>query len=78
MNSLKLISCLGSLQKGEAYKVLYLILEPKYENTNDFNMSFDELLYTGLTRCKRRLVIINFGNHEYDLKIRPLIDAVKQ
>lgn len=63
--------------KGWESEVLYLILEPKFENTNDFNMSFDELLYTGLTRCKKQLVIINFGNYEYDLKIRPLIEAAK-
>ncbi len=70
------ISTINSF-KGWESEVLYLILEPKFTNTNDFNMSFDELLYTGLTRCKRQLVIINFGNYEYDLKIRPLIDAAK-
>ena len=38
---------------------------------------FDELLYTGLTRSKRDLVVINFGNAEYDKKIRPLIEKLK-
>lgn len=63
--------------KGWESEVVFLILEPKYDNPTSFNMSFDELLYTGLTRCKRNLVIINFGNKEYDSKIRPLIDQLK-
>jgi len=63
--------------KGWESEVVFLILEPKYDNTTSFNFSFDELLYTGLTRCRRNLVIINFGNNEYDNKIRPIIDAVK-
>jgi ATP-dependent exoDNAse (exonuclease V) alpha subunit len=40
-------------------------------------MSFDELLYTGLTRCKRNLIIVNLGNAEYDKKMRPLIERMK-
>jgi hypothetical protein len=63
--------------KGWESEVVFLILEPKYDITTSFNLSFDELLYTGLTRCRRNLVIINFGNKEYDGKIKPLIDAVK-
>ena len=63
--------------KGWESEVVFLIIEPLYNMTTSFNMSFDELLYTGITRCKRNLVIINFGNAEYDKKIRPIIDAVK-
>lgn len=63
--------------KGWESDVVFLILEPKYDITTHFNLSFDELLYTGLTRCKRNLVIINYGNEEYDKKIRPIMDAVK-
>ena len=63
--------------KGWESDVVFLILEPRYDITTQFNLSFDELLYTGLTRCKRNLVIINYGNEEYDKKIRPIIDAVK-
>ena len=29
-----------------------------------------------MTRCKRNLIVINFGNEEYDKKIRPLIDNI--
>jgi hypothetical protein len=63
--------------KGWESEVVFLILEPKYDMTTAFNLSFDELLYTGLTRCRRNLIIINYGNEEYDKKIRPIIDAVK-
>lgn len=63
--------------KGWESEVVFLILEPKYDMTTEFNLSFDELLYTGLTRCKRNLIVINYGNAEYDQKIRPLIDYIK-
>jgi len=69
------ISTINSF-KGWESEVVFLIVEPIYDITTDFNLSFEELLYTGLTRCKRDLVIINFGNQEYDSKIRPIIDSV--
>lgn len=70
------ISTINSF-KGWESEVVFMIIEPKYEKTTSFNYSFDELLYTGLTRCKRNLFVINFGNAEYDNKIRPLIDRLK-
>lgn len=63
--------------KGWESELLFLILEPKYDKSTQFNLAFDELLYTGITRCRSNLVIVNFGNEEYDQKIRPLIEAVK-
>lgn len=70
------ISTINSF-KGWESEVVFLIIEPKYAASTSFNFSFDELLYTGLTRCRRNLVVINFGNEEYDMKIRPLIDRIK-
>lgn len=70
------ISTINSF-KGWESEVVFLILEQKYNSINSFNLSFDELLYTGLTRCKRNLVILNFGNEEYDKKMRPLIERLK-
>ncbi len=70
------ISTINSF-KGWESEVVFLILEPRYDRPTSFNLSFDELLYTGLTRCKKNLVIINFGNAEYDFKIRPLINSIK-
>lgn len=69
------ISTINSF-KGWESEVVFLILEPKYDKSTTFNLSFDELLYTGMTRCKRSLIVINFGNEEYDMKIRPLIDNI--
>lgn len=70
------ISTINSF-KGWESEVVFLILEPQYGGPTAFNQSFDELLYTGLTRCRRNLVVINFGNNEYDKKLRPLIYAIR-
>ena len=40
-------------------------------------MSFDEILYTGITRCRANLVLINFGNEEYHDKLKEMIEKVK-
>jgi len=71
------ISTINSF-KGWESEVVFLILEPKYESSTSFNMSFDELLYTGITRTIRNLEIINYGNEEYDEKIRPIINSLKK
>lgn len=70
------ISTINSF-KGWESEVVFLILEKKYDSSTLFNQSFDELLYTGLTRCRRNLVIINFGDEEYDKKMRPIINSIK-
>lgn len=70
------ISTINSF-KGWESEVVFLIIEPKYEHETTFNMAFDELLYTGLTRCRKNLIVINFGNSQYDSKIRPLIEKIK-
>lgn len=70
------ISTINSF-KGWESEVVFLIIEPKYDNYTVFNRNFDELLYTGLTRTRRNLIVINFGNKEYDDKMRPLIEALK-
>ena len=70
------ISTINSF-KGWESEVVFLIIEARPEYVSYFAQSFNELLYTGLTRCKRNLVIVNFGNAEYDKKIRPLIEQLK-
>lgn len=69
------ISTINSF-KGWESEVVFLILEPIYNTPTSFNLSFDELLYTGITRCRKNLVIINFGNQEYDASIRPLFEKI--
>lgn len=77
MNSAKIkISTINSF-KGWESEVVFLIIEPTIIENTYFNHTFDELLYTGITRARKNLVIINFGNREYDQKIRPLIEAIK-
>ena len=70
------ISTINSF-KGWESEVVFLIIEPKYDKGTRFNEHFDELLYTGLTRCRRNLIVVNFGNEEYDKKLRPLIEKLK-
>lgn len=69
------ISTINSF-KGWESELVFLILEPRYEQQNDFNEAFDELLYTAITRCRSNLVIINYGNLEYDAAIRSLVETV--
>lgn len=70
------ISTINSF-KGWESEVIFLIIEPKYDCSTAFNTSFDELLYTGLTRCRKNLIIVNFGNEEYNLKMRPIVERIK-
>ncbi|MBS9766109.1 MAG: AAA family ATPase [Flavobacteriaceae bacterium] len=60
--------------KGWESQTLFLIIERKF---SQMEMTFDEILYTGITRSKANLVIINFGNEEYHKKLKTLIDKVK-
>lgn len=39
--------------------------------------AFDELLYTGLTRTRSNLVVINLGNQEYHERMKKLIETYK-
>lgn len=56
--------------KGWESDIVFLIIEKKHTNVE---ATFDEILYTGLTRTKKNLVIINFGNREYDEKLKGLV-----
>ncbi len=60
--------------KGWDSEMLFLILEKMFSN---MEMSFDEILYTGITRCRANLVLINFGNKEYHDKLKEMIEKVK-
>lgn len=53
--------------KGWEVHTLFLIIENDQVNSeNEQTMSLDELVYTGLTRCRQNLIIINLGNSRYD------------
>lgn len=63
------ISTIHSFKGWEA-ELVYLIIEnipPSMEIT------FDELVYTGITRAKQNLIILNYGNQSFHNKISPLV-----
>ena len=57
--------------KGWECENIFLIIERGH------SMSFDEILYTGITRSRKNLIIINYGNEEYDLTLRKMVDSIK-
>ena len=60
--------------KGWESNMVILIIDKYVAN----NQSLDEIIYTGITRCKEHLYIINMANVAYDQKIKMLIDSVEQ
>lgn len=63
--------------KGWESELLFLIIEPLYGNANKFNVAFDEILYTGITRSRSNLIIINYGNQNYHEKLNRIVSKVK-
>ena len=55
--------------------MLFLIIDPS--ECTDNKISFDELIYTGITRCRSNLVIINIGNDAYDKIFESLFEYIK-
>ena len=58
--------------KGWESRAVFLIVENEATQAE-----FDELLYTGITRAKENLVVINFGNEVYHQILKPIFDKVK-
>ena len=58
--------------KGWESEVVFLLIEGKGAET-----SFDELLYTGITRTRSNLIVINLGNEEYHENMKRLIETYK-
>jgi hypothetical protein len=56
--------------KGWEVNTLFLIIEPVY---TDFASSFEEIIYTGLTRSKTNLIILNYGNERYHTQLQKLL-----
>ena len=59
--------------KGWESRAVFLIVE----NNEATSAEFDELLYTGITRAKENLVVINFGNEKYHKILEPLFNKVR-
>lgn len=62
--------------KGWESELLFLIIEKKYHQDTEFEQSFDEIIYTGLTRSRANLIIINYGNNDYHSKLKELTEKV--
>jgi len=60
--------------KGWEANTLFLILEEQFSEDSDFSSSFEELIYTAITRSKTNLVVLNFGNEQHHLKMVELFD----
>ncbi|MEG1668461.1 hypothetical protein [Chryseobacterium sp.] len=52
--------------------MVFLIIEKHKDSAT----AFDELIYTGITRGRSNLVIINFGNEEYHDKMNGLVSKI--
>lgn len=62
--------------KGWESDLLFLIVEKTFVDS-EFSKSFDEILYTGLTRCRSNLIILNYGNLAYHEKLKKIVEKVK-
>lgn len=62
--------------KGWESELLFLIVEPKYHSYSEFEQSFDEIIYTGITRCRSDLIILNFGNEDYHDSLKEIVTNV--
>ena len=60
--------------KGWEANTLFLILEEDYEEYGDFLKSFEELIYTALTRSKSNLIVLNYGNEKHHKSMMELFD----
>lgn len=59
--------------KGWESDTVFLILQKHFDGDPTFN----ELLYTGITRTRSNLVVINLGNQEYHERMKKLIETYK-
>lgn len=62
--------------KGWEVESLIVCIEPKYEN-GEFKCSFDELIYTGFTRSRTNLLLINCGNSEHRDALRAVFGNIR-
>ncbi len=66
------ISTIHSFKGWEA-NTLFVILEEQFDNS-DFVFSFEELIYTAITRSKTNLIVLNYGNTIHHGKMIELFD----
>jgi hypothetical protein len=60
--------------KGWEANTLFLILEEQFNEGSDFLSSFEELIYTAITRSKTNLIVLNYGNTKHHENMVDLFD----
>ncbi|MEH2256829.1 NERD domain-containing protein [Nostoc sp.] len=60
--------------KGWEINTLFLIIEAGVTENSEHEISIDELVYTGLTRCRHNFIIINIGNSRYHSFFKELVE----
>jgi superfamily I DNA/RNA helicase len=60
--------------KGWEANTLFLILEEQFNESSDFLTSFEELIYTAITRSKTNLIVLNYGNTKHHESMVDLFD----
>ena len=60
--------------KGWEANTLFLILEEQFNEGSDFLTSFEELIYTAITRSKTNLIVLNYGNTRHHENMVELFD----
>jgi superfamily I DNA/RNA helicase len=61
--------------KGWEANTLFLILEEQFiESSSDFYNSFEELIYTAITRSKTNLIVVNYGNTKHHESMVEMFD----
>lgn len=73
MNTGNIKFCTIQSFKGWESDTIFLLLEKR----NDYETSFEETIYTGLTRASSNLVVLNIGNETYHENMKRLIDTYK-
>ncbi len=71
------LSSIHSFKGWEIQNLVLLIEKDTKVNEDGESVHMDELIYTGITRCRNRLFILNFGNqvyHEFFMEHKNLFD----
>jgi len=63
--------------KGWEANTLFLVLEEQFDNS-DFMTSFEELIYTAITRSKTNLIVLNYGNTIHHEQMVALFEKYNQ
>lgn len=62
--------------KGWEVETLIVCIEPKFMN-GEFKLSFEELIYTGFTRARSNLMLINCGNTDYSHQLKAIFGKTR-